>query len=176
MGPLRLIDEVGLDVCNHVATDLASKFSDRMSAPAVLAKMIADNLLGRKNGRGYYVHAKGVAEPDVNPDTDKYQHDTSCSKLVRDELQLRMVLLMLNEAARCLEEGLVAEPADVDFGMIMGTGFAPFTGGPLRFADFTGIPQLVNEMKALAGKGELRFTPCNLLQTMAGNGKKFYPN
>lgn len=176
MGPLRLIDEVGLDVCNHVATDLASKFSDRMSAPGVLPKMIADKLLGKKSGRGFYVHTKGATEPDVNPDIDKYHHDASCAKLTRDELQLRMVLLMVNEAARCLEEGLVAEPADVDFGMIMGTGFAPFTGGPLRFADFTGIAHLVNEMKALAGKGELRFTPCNLLQTMAGSGKKFYAN
>ena len=176
MGPLRLIDEVGLDVANHVATDLASKFPDRMSAPGVLAKMIADKLLGKKSGRGFYVHSKGVAEPDVNPDIDKYHHDTSCAKLTRDELQLRMVLLMVNEAARCLEEGIVAEPADVDFGMIMGTGFAPFLGGPLRFADFTGIKQLVDEMKALAGKGELRFTPCNLFQTMAGTGKKFYAN
>jgi 3-hydroxyacyl-CoA dehydrogenase/enoyl-CoA hydratase/3-hydroxybutyryl-CoA epimerase len=174
MGPLRLIDEVGLDVANHVATDLASKFPDRMSAPGVLAKMIADKLLGKKSGRGFYVHMKGAAEPDVNPDIDNYHHDTSCAKLTRDELQLRMVLLMVNEAARCLEEGIVAEPADVDFGMIMGTGFAPFLGGPLRFADFTGIKQLVDDMKTLAGKGELRFTPCNLLQTMAGTGRKFY--
>jgi len=174
MGPLRLIDEVGLDVCHHVATDLAGKFSDRMSVPDVLSKMMAAKLLGKKSGRGFYLHTPGSGEADVNPDIDAYHHDTSCAKLTRDELQLRMVLLMLNEAARCLEEGLVAEPADVDFGMIMGTGFAPFTGGPLRFADFTGIPGLVNEMKALAGKGELRFTPCNLLQTMAGNGTKFY--
>ena len=69
---------------------------------------------------------------------------------------------------------MVAEAADVDFGMIMGTGFAPFLGGPLRFADFTGIPQIVNEMKQFASKGELRFTPCNLLQSMAASGKKFY--
>ncbi len=174
MGPLRLIDEVGLDVCNHVATDLATKFSDRMESPAVLEKMVADKLLGKKSGRGFYVHAKGAREPGVNPDIDHYHHDASCAKLSRDELQMRMVLLMLNEAARCLEEGVAAEAADVDFGMIMGTGFAPFRGGPLRFADSTGIKQLVDDMKALAGKGELRFTPCNLLQTMAGTSRAFY--
>jgi 3-hydroxyacyl-CoA dehydrogenase/enoyl-CoA hydratase/3-hydroxybutyryl-CoA epimerase len=174
MGPLRLIDEVGLDVCNHVATDLATKFSDRMEAPSVLEKMVADKLLGKKSGRGFYVHAKGAHEPDVNPDIDDYHHDASCAKLSRDELQSRMVLLMVNEAARCLEEGVAAEAADVDFGMIMGTGFAPFRGGPLRYADSTGIKQLVDDMKALAGKGELRFTPCNLLQTMAGTGRAFY--
>jgi 3-hydroxyacyl-CoA dehydrogenase/enoyl-CoA hydratase/3-hydroxybutyryl-CoA epimerase len=85
-----------------------------------------------------------------------------------------MVLLMVNEAARCLEENIAAEPADVDFGMIMGTGFAPFLGGPLRFADAIGLGQIVEEMKQLAGKGELRFTPGNLLQSMAARGKKFY--
>jgi 3-hydroxyacyl-CoA dehydrogenase/enoyl-CoA hydratase/3-hydroxybutyryl-CoA epimerase len=174
MGPLRLIDEVGLDVCNHVAMDLASKFSDRMESPAVLEKMVADMLLGKKSGRGFYVHTKGAGEPGVNPDIDHYHHDSSCAKLSRDELQRRMVLLMVNEAARCLEEGVASEAADVDFGMIMGTGFAPFRGGPLRFADSTGIKQLVDDMKALAGKGELRFTPCNLLQTMAGTGRTFY--
>jgi 3-hydroxyacyl-CoA dehydrogenase/enoyl-CoA hydratase/3-hydroxybutyryl-CoA epimerase len=174
MGPLRLIDEVGLDVCNHVATDLASKFSDRMEAPAVLAHMVADKLFGKKTGRGFYGHTKGSGEPAVNPDIDKYHHDASCAKLLRDELQMRMVLLMVNEAARCLEEGVAAEAADVDFGMIMGTGFAPFRGGPLRYADSTGIKQLVDDMKALAGKGELRFTPCNLLQTMAGASRTFY--
>ena len=174
MGPLRLIDEVGLDVCNHVAMDLATKFSDRMEAPTVLAHMVADKLFGKKSGRGFYVHAKGAGEPDVNPDVDQYHHDASCAKLSRDELQSRMVLLMVNEGARCLEEGVAAEAADVDFGMIMGTGFAPFRGGPLRFADAAGIKQLVDDMKALAGKGELRFTPCNLLQTMAGTGRTFY--
>ena len=174
MGPLRLIDEVGLDVCNHVATDLASKFSERMQSPQVLGKMIADKLLGKKSGKGFYLHGGKGEESDVNPDIDRYHHDASCAKLSREDLRARMVLLMINEASRCLEEGVVAEAADVDFGMIMGTGFAPFLGGPLRFADFTGIPQIVNEMKQFASKGELRFTPCNLLQSMAASGKKFY--
>jgi 3-hydroxyacyl-CoA dehydrogenase/enoyl-CoA hydratase/3-hydroxybutyryl-CoA epimerase len=173
MGPLRLIDEVGIDVCNHVATDLAGKFSDRMQAPEVLAKMVQNKLFGKKSACGFYLHFKNHHD-DVNPNIDEYHHDASYANLSRDELRCRMVLLMVNEAARCLEEGLVSEPADVDFGMIMGTGFAPFLGGPLRFADFTGIPQIVEEMKQLAGKGDLRFTPCNLLQTMAASGKKFY--
>jgi 3-hydroxyacyl-CoA dehydrogenase/enoyl-CoA hydratase/3-hydroxybutyryl-CoA epimerase len=84
-----------------------------------------------------------------------------------------MVMLMINESARCLEGGIVDDPADVDFAMIMGTGFAPFLGGPLRLADAIGIPQLVNEMKHLADD-EVRFMPCNLLQRMAGAGHKFY--
>jgi len=173
MGPLRLIDEVGVDVSIHVASDLASKFSDRMQCPEVLAKMLADKLLGKKTGKGFYNHTKKGREPVVNARIAKYQSGSACAKLNRDELRNRMVVLMINEAARCLEGGIVEEAADVDFGMIMGTGFAPFLGGPLRFADSIGIPQLVDEMKRLADS-ELRFMPCNLLQTLAGTGQKFY--
>jgi 3-hydroxyacyl-CoA dehydrogenase / enoyl-CoA hydratase / 3-hydroxybutyryl-CoA epimerase len=173
MGPLRLIDEVGLDVCHHVATDLAAKFSDRMHAPAVLGKMIQAGLLGKKSGQGFYCHG-GKSDGDVNPHVDEYYHDASCAGLSRDVLRNRMVLLMVNESARCLEEGVVSEPRDVDFGMILGTGWAPFLGGPLRFADSVGIAQLVNEMKQLAGQGDLRFTPCKLLQSMSSDGRKFY--
>lgn len=173
MGPLRLIDEVGVDVSHHVASDLASKFRDRMHCPEVLSKMLGDELLGKKNGKGFYLHSKKGKEPVVNPRIDKHKSGTACAKLTREELRTRMVLLMINEAARCLEGGIVEEAADVDFGMIMGTGFAPFLGGPLRFADSVGIPQIVDEMKRLADE-ELRFTPCNLLQTLAGTGQKFY--
>lgn len=173
MGPLRLIDEVGVDVSHHVASDLASKFRDRMHCPEVLSKMLTDELLGKKNVKGFYLHSKKGKEPAVNPRIDKYKSGTACAKLTREELRTRMVLLMINEAARCLEGGIVEEAADVDFGMIMGTGFAPFLGGPLRFADSVGIPHIVDEMKRLADE-ELRFTPCNLLQTLAGTGQKFY--
>ena len=174
MGPLRLIDEVGLDVANHVAADLADKFRERMQSPQVLSAMLKEGLLGRKSGKGFYVHGgKGDYAP-VNPEIDRYHDGTRLAKLVREDLRNRMVLLMINESARCLEEGLVAEPADVDFGMIMGTGFAPFRGGPLRFADQLGIGHVVDEMMRLAGEGELRYTACNLLQTMAAAGTKFY--
>jgi 3-hydroxyacyl-CoA dehydrogenase/enoyl-CoA hydratase/3-hydroxybutyryl-CoA epimerase len=135
--------------------------------------MITRGLLGKKSGRGFYLHGDKV-DGDVNPDVDEYYHDATCANLSRDQLRNRMVLLMVNESARCLEEGVVGEARDVDFGMILGTGWAPFLGGPLRFADFVGIAQLVNEMKQLAGHGDLRFTPCNLLQTMSSDGRKFY--
>jgi 3-hydroxyacyl-CoA dehydrogenase/enoyl-CoA hydratase/3-hydroxybutyryl-CoA epimerase len=174
MGPLRLIDEVGVDVSSHVAADLAGKFSDRMFLPDVLARMLTDGFLGRKSGKGFYLHEKNGRDARVNTRLNKYRKDASCAKYTRDELRNRMVLLMVNEAARCLEGGIVEEPADVDFAMVMGTGFAPFLGGPLRMADHIGLSQIVNEMKRLADT-ELRFTPCNLLQTLAGTGQKFYP-
>lgn len=174
MGPLRLIDEVGLDVSHHVSGTMAAAFSSRLKAPTVLQKMLEAGLLGRKSGRGFYVHSKGKKEPTVNMETDKFHADTHAAVFSRAELRDRMVLLMINEAARCLEEKVVAEAADVDFGMIMGTGFAPFLGGPLRLADFMGVPHVVEEMNKLADRGEPRFAPCDLLKSMAAEKGTFY--
>ena len=98
----------------------------------------------------------------------------SCRELTLDHLQHRMVLLMLNEAARCLEEDLVAAPEDIDFAMIFGTGFAPFRGGPLRYADTVGIQKVVDDLKALSDEGESRFGPCDRLIEMAAQRRTFY--
>jgi len=84
--------------------------------------------------------------------------------------------LMINESARCLEEQIVSEPADVDFAMIMGTGFAPFRGGPLRYADSLGAEKIVGAMENLVDRGAEHFAPCDLLKQMASSGKKFYGN
>jgi 3-hydroxyacyl-CoA dehydrogenase/enoyl-CoA hydratase/3-hydroxybutyryl-CoA epimerase len=176
MGPLRLIDEVGVDVANHVAETIANHFSARLRTPPLLSVMLQNGLLGRKSGRGFYLHDKKSKGTEVNPGVDKFQSGTSAAALSREDLRNRMVFLMVNEAARCLEEHVVAEPADVDFGMVMGTGFAPFRGGPLRFADAFGVPQLVEQMYKLANKGEQQFTPCTLLQNMATHQDKFYPD
>jgi 3-hydroxyacyl-CoA dehydrogenase/enoyl-CoA hydratase/3-hydroxybutyryl-CoA epimerase len=85
-----------------------------------------------------------------------------------------MVLLMLNESARCLEEQIASEPSDVDFAMIMGTGFAPFRGGPLRYADALGMRNLVDAMNRYVDSGARHFAPCELLRTMTANNKTFY--
>ena len=175
MGPLRLIDEVGVDVANHVAETIAQNFANRLRTPGLLAAMMQDSLLGRKNGRGFYLHDKRSKGSDVNEDVERFKKGASAAALTREELRQRMILLMVNEAARCLEEGIVGEAADVDFGMVMGTGFAPFRGGPLRYADSAGVPQLVEEMYKLASKGERQFAPCALLESMAPQQQKFYP-
>jgi 3-hydroxyacyl-CoA dehydrogenase / enoyl-CoA hydratase / 3-hydroxybutyryl-CoA epimerase len=175
MGPLRLIDEVGVDVANHVAETIAQHFASRLRTPALLGAMMQDKLLGRKSGRGFYLHDKRSKGSEVNTDAERFKKGTSTAALSREELRNRMVYLMVNEAARCLEEGIVGEAADVDFGMVMGTGFAPFRGGPLRYADSVGVPQLVEVMYKLSNRGEAQFAPCALLQTMAPLQKKFYP-
>ena len=85
-----------------------------------------------------------------------------------------MSLLMVNEAARCVEEEIVETPGDVDFGMVMGTGFAPFRGGPLRYADYVGLKKLVTEMDGLHSRAGEKFAPCDLLRKHAQEGATFY--
>lgn len=172
MGPLRLIDEVGVDVSKHVADTLVRCYSDRLETPPMLGRMLELKWLGRKSGRGFYVHEGRDAKP--NPEVNQFRLTDTAQGLAREELQRRMVLLMVNEAARCIEEQVVAEPEDVDFGMIMGTGFAPFRGGPLRYADAAGLSKMVDEMNRLVDAGAKRYLPCPLLHNMAVFGGRFY--
>jgi 3-hydroxyacyl-CoA dehydrogenase/enoyl-CoA hydratase/3-hydroxybutyryl-CoA epimerase len=174
MGPMLLLDEVGVDVAMHVAQTLAANYSDRMKVPEMLNKMVQAGLLGRKAGRGFYLHAKGK-KPQPNLELSA-KPGTQNSKLKTQDLQERMTLLMVNEAARCLEEEVVTDPADVDFAMIMGTGFAPFRGGPLRHADTLGAAKLVGAMDRLVQSGAGHFAPCVLLRSMATSRKNFYHN
>jgi 3-hydroxyacyl-CoA dehydrogenase/enoyl-CoA hydratase/3-hydroxybutyryl-CoA epimerase len=85
-----------------------------------------------------------------------------------------MVYAMVNEAARCLEEGVVKDASEIDIGMIFGTGFAPFRGGLLRYADSVGIDSIVSDLEVFVRSYGMRFQPCQLLQQMAVGGKKFY--
>ena len=180
MGPIRLTDEVGLDVADHVARDLAARLPH--AAPAkddVLQRLIAAGALGRKAGRGFYTYAAdGKAKgddslPPMNTAAARLQPGRAPQTgdgLLRD----RMVLIMVNEAARVLEENVVDAPEDVDFGMIMGTGWAPFRGGPLRYADARGLPEIVARLDELAGTAGEHFRPAKLLRDLAKDGKGFY--
>jgi 3-hydroxyacyl-CoA dehydrogenase/enoyl-CoA hydratase/3-hydroxybutyryl-CoA epimerase len=136
--------------------------------------MMEAKMLGRKSGSGFYLHGKGEAHP--NPAIARFAPGQSAAGISRQELQERMTLLMVNESARCLEEQIVTAPEDVDFAMINGTGFAPFRGGPLRYADSLGAQRVVGAMNKLVERGAEHFAPCELLKQMAAGGKKFYGN
>jgi len=174
MGPCRLIDEIGVDVSLHVAEFFASVFGERMALPKVLSGMVEKGWLGRKSGKGFYEYGNKKSAPKLNGQMLTLQENDNHNADSMHTLQNRMVYLMVNEAAMCLEEGVVQAPEDVDFGMIMGTGFAPFRGGPCRYADAEGADKIVPVLKLLVDKGEAHFTPCELLSQMAHDKNKFY--
>lgn len=173
VGPLRLADEVGLDVAAHVATDLTQRLSHLPPANDVIPRMMEKGWLGRKSGKGFYDYqAKG--KEALNPQLNEFQA-LQAPQVDDAELRDRLVLVMVNEAARCLEEGVVTAPEDVDFAMIMGTGWAPFRGGPLRYADSIGLPAVVARLQALQKRVGEYFAPCTLLAEKAVRKERFYP-
>ncbi len=130
MGPLRLLDEVGLDVAHEVAQELAAAFADRMTVAPVLAEMRQAGLLGRKGGRGFYIYEGRSERPNR-----RYHAGRS---LPLTEVQERLLGVMVAEAKRCLAEKVVETEDDIDAGMIFGTGFPPFRGGLVKWARDSG--------------------------------------
>jgi 3-hydroxyacyl-CoA dehydrogenase/enoyl-CoA hydratase/3-hydroxybutyryl-CoA epimerase len=173
MGPLALCDEVGIDIADDVAQTLAAAFPGWMRVPEILPKLIAAGLLGKKAGKGFYVH-KQDEDPVENPEVATMRSGGSAATLDADALKNRMVLLMVNEAARCLEEGIAAEPADVDFAMVMGTGWAPFRGGPLRHADRLGAAHAATQLTRLSETVGPHFAPCARLADTVKHPRRFY--
>lgn len=173
MGPLALCDEVGIDIALDVAQTLAGAFPGWMRVPEILPKMIAAGLLGKKAGKGFFLHRKDE-EPVENPEVAPLRTGGSAATLDTEALRNRMVLLMVNEAARCLEEGIAAEPADVDFAMVMGTGWAPFRGGPLRYADRLGAAHVATQLTRLSETAGPHFTPCARLADAIKHPRRFY--
>jgi 3-hydroxyacyl-CoA dehydrogenase/enoyl-CoA hydratase/3-hydroxybutyryl-CoA epimerase len=173
MGPLRLIDEIGVDIAADVAATLAAQFSDRLQVPELLAKMVSSGWLGRKSGRGFYLYS-GQRKATPNTGLNSFCRSRTVAGLERQELQKRLALLIVNEAARCVEERIASGPEMVDFAMVMGTGFAPFRGGPLRYAETFGLRRVVDELERLRTLAGPRYTRCDLLEQLAAEERRFY--
>ena len=146
MGPVALADTVGLDICLSVAENLSSSFD--IDVPPGLRKLVEDNNLGKKTGRGFYRYKKG------KPVTDK---DAAMGE--QKVIQNRLVFRFLNEAAACIDEGIVEDRDLLDAGIIFGTGFAPFRGGPLNYSLEEGLEKLQAAMSEYAGSYGTRFEP-----------------
>jgi 3-hydroxyacyl-CoA dehydrogenase/enoyl-CoA hydratase/3-hydroxybutyryl-CoA epimerase len=175
MGPFALMDEIGLDTAHHAAAVLEGGFGKRIGAATpILQAVVASGRLGKKNGKGFYQYRGGKrTRPD--PGVAKLAGTAAPLQLPVETLQERMVLAMVNEAAVCLEDGVVREPRDLDVAMVYGTGFPPFRGGLLRYADSIGPAVLVDRLARLADAQGERFRPAGLLRDMVREERRFYP-
>ena len=193
MGPLRLIDEIGVDIAVDIGNTLEKAYGRRDHVSAVLLWLRDRQMLGRKTGAGFYKYDGKVQTPNDSltrwrralhgepegadgPNPAAAGPDWHRDPRLRsneEELTHRLIFLMVNEAAGCVEERVVDSPEDADYGMILGTGFAPFRGGPLRFAEHFGLKKIVEAMDRLA-QSEEKFSPCDILRKHARDATKFY--
>jgi 3-hydroxyacyl-CoA dehydrogenase/enoyl-CoA hydratase/carnithine racemase len=174
VGPLALVDEVGIDVGAHVAQDLGRAFADRgLESSGAMPRLYEAGLHGRKNGRGFYLYpkTKKKGKKQVNPKIYELLGGEARRSVDAAEIQDRLALLMVNEAVHCLQEGVISSPRDGDLGAILGLGFPPFRGGPFRHVDTVGRGAIATRLKGLSEKHGKRFTPAELLTE---NGGVFY--
>ena len=171
MGPLRLIDEIGIDITVDIAATLEKAFGERDRAPKSLREMYAAKILGRKTGAGFYKYEGKQQSP--NESLQEWRQESG-EKFGLENITNRLTYLMVNEAARCLEENVVATPEDADYGMVLGTGFPVFRGGPLRYAESVGLKKVVTDMDGIHSRAGEKFAPCDLLRQHAQDGTTFY--
>ena len=175
MGPLRLLDEIGLDVTHHVAGRLAPVFGDRLPASAASRLMCEAGRLGRKAASGFYRYGNGKPRPQ-DPSAVLGGVGAATVSPSDEEITDRCVLLMLNEACYALQENIVGSAAFLDLAIVMGTGFAPFRGGILRYADSAGVAALRDRLKELADGLGGRFEPAPFLEEAADAGGFYTPS
>ena len=173
VGPITLLDEVGLDVAIHAAGVLHAAFGERMAPVPALAKLQQAGRLGRKTNRGFYRYAKGK-KAGIDPSVYELIGVQPNGGVPPAEVIQRLTYAMLNEAARALGEGVVRVPRDGDIGAIFGIGFPPFRGGPLRYLDDLGASRVVADLERLADHVGPRFAPCDALRDLARRRAKFY--
>lgn len=173
VGPAALMDEVGIDVGAHVGDIMGAMFKKRGVETKNRAKTLLDaGYKGRKNNKGFYTY--GGKKKQVNTEIYKTIGGTSRKKFPNDEIQQRLTLMMVNEAAYCLQEGILKSPTDGDLGAILGLGFPPFLGGPFRYLDSRGAADVLKKLEELEKQFGNRFTPAEIIREKAKKGEKFY--
>jgi enoyl-CoA hydratase/long-chain 3-hydroxyacyl-CoA dehydrogenase len=177
VGPVTLADEVGIDVTSHVASFLSNAdLGVRMEGGdiSLMQTMIGKGWLGKKSGQGFYTYdgKKKTINAEVKAHVKEFvQRDLG---LGEKEIQDRIVSRFVNEAAKCLEDEIIENPVVGDIGLVFGTGFAPFRGGPFRYLDQVGVAKYVGMMNGFADKYGPQFEPCQLLKDYAAADKKFH--
>lgn len=180
VGPVTLADEVGIDVVSHVSNFLSkADLGVRMTGGDVslMSDMVQKGWLGKKSGQGFYTYGKGKkGSKTISPEIQAYiqsfvERDL---KLTEKEMQDRIISRFVNEAAKCLEDEIIENPVVGDIGLVFGTGFAPFRGGPFRYLDQVGVDKYVDMMNGFADKYGPQFEPCQILKDYASTNKKFH--
>jgi len=176
VGPLALLDDVGIDVAAKGGATLAEAFPDRLPLAGNFDVLLHQGRLGRKTGRGFYRY-RGTKREKADPEgiVAGARKPAAPGTHPPDVIEARLLMPMINEAAFCLEDRIVPAPSKVDLAMIFGAGFPPFRGGLLQYADDLGIDRVVNRLEDFAERLGVRFIPSPLLRAMAESRKTFYP-
>ena len=174
MGPIALMDEVGLDIVAHVIDVMHAALGARLAPPAMIAMIKSTKLLGKKGGKGLYLYdPKTGRRAGINPDIAAAI--TASPKIMTvGAIQDRLFLPMVNEAALCLQEGIITDPSQLDLAMIFGTGFAPFMGGVLGYADQVGMRTIHQKLQYLSQVAGDNYKPAQLIVDKAKRGEAFY--
>ena len=175
VGPVALMDEVGLDVAQKASKVMHAAFGERLAPPAAIGRMIEDGRLGRKNARGFYVYHEGH-KTGVDERIYRILGVKPLEGFAAEDVERRLVYLMLNEAAMACGEGVVRSARDGDVGAIFGIGFPPFRGGPLRLIDELTAGSVVETLTRLQEAHGARFAPAPALEAMASRGGRFHPD
>jgi len=179
VGPIQLIDEVGIDVGYHVAKDLGAIFSERMGTDlTVLDNLIKKKILGKKSNVGFFTYddkkkRQGLNQDVVNEFKNHMKRGTF-GPISDEDLALRLAGKMINESIYCLQENIIDNPVDGDIGAVFGLGFPPFHGGPFRFVDTYGAQNLVTKLEEFTSRFGPRFKPAPLLIEKANSNTKFH--
>src|SRR2546428_4101518 len=174
VGPMQLLDEVGIDVGSKVAHIMHEAFGARLAPPPGFEKLVESGRLGRKSKKGFYLYGESKEKA-----VDRTVYELTAQGQRRNspttgEIAERCVLQMVNEAAHCLGEGILRSARDGDVGAVFGLGWPPFRGGPFRYADSLGAAQVVERLRRYQEKFGVRFTPAPKLVQLAGSGGKFH--
>ena len=173
VGPIKLTDEVGIDVGAKVGKIMLDAFGDRMSPPDGMQRLMEDDRHGRKNGRGFYLY--GDKKKGVDESVYEILGVTPNNKSVSDEdIAWRCALQFVNEACRCFGEGILRSARDGDIGAVFGLGFPPFRGGPFRFVDQVGAKEVLGRLRELEKQLGPRFSPAPVLEEIARSGQTFH--
>jgi 3-hydroxyacyl-CoA dehydrogenase/enoyl-CoA hydratase/3-hydroxybutyryl-CoA epimerase len=178
MGPLELLDEVGLDIALKVARSLNTKLDNRMELSPLLNQVEDLGITGKKSGNGIYLWDSHGKRGNLNPlliDNLKLKVSSEkAGKEVLDELSLRLILPMIDEAAYCLSEKIVSKAREIDMALVLGIGFPPFRGGLLKYADSIGIKEINNKLRSISSQLKNNKAICPLLQKYEDENRSFY--